>query len=232
MTDIVNVSHARLDAPASAAPFRRPRFRLARPAWWPALWACALALVTLTGCSLLAAPTSPPPLPPAAGVTAHRHMLNEGYSLFYGGALSLADATKPLLFKLETDAFQATVEAVAKYGETLVAELEHWASAHPTLEIRLYPLPEMVRRMRTLRYQQRRRLMSPALGLTGNDFERSLLQWLVQGLNKMRFFAEALVEAEPDPDLRRFMLASQVRLDALYERVTTLLEQVYYVSPA
>jgi hypothetical protein len=163
------------------------------------------------------------------GMSAERRMLSEGYSLLYHDARSFDRSEWILYGKLESDAVDALVTAVATLGGELEAELERIDRDYPGVRIDLDPLPEMEKRKRWAIGKDRAIDFAPGFGRGGREYERTVLIGLVNGINHERHLCQVMAEAEPDAGLKRFLLDARARFDRLHDRIAAHLEAEYFV---
>jgi hypothetical protein len=167
----------------------------------------------------------------ASASTHQRRVLNEGYSLLYQDAGNL-DASELILYvKAESDAMNKTVTAVAEFGGELKRDLERLAKSHRGMRLDLDPLPEMEKRKRAAISHDRARYFAPVVGHGGREYERTVLIGFWNGINHERHLCQVMAAAEPDPTLKKFLLETEKRYDALYERVDELLNKEYFRDP-
>ena len=160
-----------------------------------------------------------------------RLMLSEGYSMLYEDASNLDLAELILYVKVESDAIDNIVSAVAEIGGQLKKDLERIAKDYPGVRIDLDPLPEMEKRKRAAIAKDRAKYFAPVIGHGGREYERTVLMSFANGLNHERHLCQVMAEAEPDAGLKKFLLDTEKRYDGLYDRVTALLEKEYFKDP-
>jgi hypothetical protein len=68
------------------------------------------------------------------------------------------------------------------------------------------------------------------VGKGGREYERTVLLSFANGLNHERHLCKVMAEAEPDAGLKKFLLDTETKYDALYEAVMTLLKKEYFVA--
>lgn len=182
-----------------------------------------VATLVLTGCSEGDAARTP-----AVRLSAQRAILSEGYSLLYADAAKLDSVGMVLYVKAESQDFNDLITAVSAYGEELKHDLERIARDYPGVRIDLEPLPEMEKRKRAAIGQDRLLRFAPLAGRSRLEYERTLLGSLAGGLDHERHLCRVMAEEEPDAGLKTFLLASEKRYDALYERVMNLLNREHF----
>jgi len=160
-----------------------------------------------------------------------RLMLSEGYSMLYRDASNLDLAELILYVKVESEAMDKVVTAVAEVGGLLKKDLERIAKDYPGVRIDLDPLPEMEKRKRAAIAKDRARYFAPIVGHGGREYERTVLLGFVNGINHERHLCRVMAEAEPDASLKKFLLDAEKRYDGLYDRVIALLEKDYFKDP-
>lgn len=167
----------------------------------------------------------------ASSLSKQRQMLSEGYSILYhdAGSFDLSDLI--LYVKAESDSMNKFVTEVSEMGDQLKKDLKRIAKYYPGVRIDLDPLPEMEKRKRAAIGKDRARQFAPVVGKGGREYERTVLLSFANGLNHERHLCEVMAEAEPDAGLKKFLLETEKRYDALYERVTALLEKEYFKTP-
>lgn len=186
---------------------------------------CAVALaLACAGCA--DAPDA------AAELSDQRRMLSEGYSMLHTDASHLALVRFALYAKVESDAVDEVVSAVAGFGGELETELERIAGAYPGVRIDLQPLPVIEKRKRRAIGGDKARYFMPVVGHSGREFERTLLIALMNGINHERHLCQVMEAEEPDAGLREFLIGCRKGYDALHARIETLLEREYYKDPS
>jgi len=130
-----------------------------------------------------------------------REILNEGYSIFY-----------------------STLDGLSKFDLVFLVKSE----AEPVNEVTTLPVIEQ----RTRGGMTNDRILSfaPVVGLTGESFDRRMLQALEGTLNNLRFMAKALAEEEPEPSLKQIATTAHNRLEQLYDRVLDMLDEKYFIN--
>ena len=167
----------------------------------------------------------------AAESSKQRLALSEGYSMLYKDASTL-DLTELILYvKVESDAMDNVVTAVAEIGGQMKKDLERIARDHPGVRINLDPLPEMEKRKRAAIAKDRARYFAPIVGHGGREYERTVLIGYANGMNHERHLCQVMAEAEPDASLKKFLLDAEKRYGGLYDRVTALLDKDYFKDP-
>ena len=167
----------------------------------------------------------------APDLSKQRLVLSEGYSMLYKDSSNLDLAELILYVKVESEAMNKVVTAVAEVGGQLKKDLERIAKDYPGVRIDLDPLPEMEKRKRAAIGKDRARYFAPIVGHGGREYERTVLLSYANGINHERHLCRVMAEAEPDAGLKKFLLDAEKRYDGLYERVTALLEKEYFKDP-
>jgi len=167
----------------------------------------------------------------APDLSKQRLMLSEGYSMLYQDASNLDLAQLILYVKVESEAVDKVVAAVAEVGGQLKKDLERIAKEYPGVRIDLDPLPEMEKRKRAALSKDRARYFAPIIGHGGREYERTVLIAYANGINHERHLCQVMAEAEPDASLKKFLLDAEKRYDGLYDRANALLEKEYFKDP-
>jgi hypothetical protein len=182
------------------------------------------------GCANLGAKAEPDTAT-APDLNKQRLMLSEGYSMLYKDASNLDLAELILFVKVESEAMEKVVAAVAEVGGQLKKDLERIAKDYPGVRIDLDPLPEMEKRKRVAISKDRALYFAPIVGHGGREYERTVLISYANATNHERHLCRVMAEAEPDAGLKKFLLDAEKRYDGLYDRVTALLEKAYFKDP-
>jgi len=156
-------------------------------------------------------------------------ILNEGYSLLYGGVSGASNANKVFLVKLESAETQQVVEATTDYLAKLSGQLEQLAEDYPSLRLDLQPLPKVEKQKQSAANIARIKSFAPVTGRTGADFERTLLFTLSGGLNQFRYLAQVLAEGERSEQRRDFLENAKTQMDKHYNAMLELLSERFYV---
>ena len=166
----------------------------------------------------------------APKLSKERQVLAEGYSMLYQDARKLDASDLILLVKSESDSMKKLVNSVGEMGEKLTKDLERVAKDYPGVRIDLDPLPEMEKRKRMAVGVTRAKEFAPVVGKGGREYERTVLLSFANGLNHERHLCKVMAEAEPDASLKKFLLDTETKYDALYKAAMTLLEKEYFVN--
>ena len=159
-----------------------------------------------------------------------RQILNEGYSIFYNTVDDLTKFDLIFLVKSESEPVNEVTTAVTDYADTLKATLDRVARDYPAVNIELDPLPVIEQRTRGGVTKDRLLSFAPVVGLTGESFDRRMLQVLEGTLNQLRFMAEALADEEPEPSLKQIATTAHSRFEELYARVLNMLDEKYFIN--
>ena len=98
------------------------------------------------------------------------------------------------------------------------------------MRIDLDPLPEMEKRKRKALGAARAKEFAPVVGKGGREYERTVLLSVANGLNHERHLCKVMADAETDASLKKFLLDTETKYDALYKAAMTLLEKEYFVK--
>lgn len=196
--------------------------------------ACALLIVlagVVSGCAESAPLSKSEPRPEQkADAQNQRQILNEGYSMLYRELGDVSKVHLIFLVKSEAKPVNDVTTAVTEYADGLMKTLDRVAKDYPAVNIKLEPLPVIEQRARAALGKDHLKTFAPVVGLTGESFDRRVLQTLEGALNHLRFVAQALAEAEPEPSLKQIDTTAYNKLDELYKRVVDLLDQNYYIN--
>jgi len=179
-----------------------------------------ILLASLTaGCAHLAEPRDKTATK-APKLSKERQVLSEGYSILYQDARLFDASDLVLLVKAESDAMKKLVTSVA----------ERISKTYPGVRIDLDPLPEMEKRKRKALAMTRAKEFAPVVGKGGREYERTVLLSFANGLNHERHLCKVMAEAETDASLKKFLLDTETKYDALYEAAMNLLKKEYFVG--
>lgn len=163
-----------------------------------------------------------------AAENAQRTMLSEGYSMLYTDASHIDMIDLVLYVKLDSKEFNQVVKSIAESGEAMKHDLERIARDYPGVRIDLKPLPEMETRKRHAIAKDRMIQFAPLSGHGRQEFERTMLIGLSNGLNHESHLCRVMAEEEPDAGLKKFLLGSEKRYDDLFVMSTNLLNREYF----
>ena len=68
------------------------------------------------------------------------------------------------------------------------------------------------------------------MGLTGESFDRQMLQALECTLINLRFMAYALADEAPEPSLKQIAITADARFEQRNQRVFSLLDEKYFIN--
>ena len=159
-----------------------------------------------------------------------RQILSEGYSLLYKDLDDISKLHLIFLVKSEAKPVNDMTTAVTDYANSLKATLERVARDYPAVNIKLEPLPVIEQRARDSIGKDRIKSFAPIVGLTGESFDRRVLQSLEGALNHLRFEAKAIADEEPEPSLKQIATTAYNKLDELYNQVVDMLREKYYIN--
>ncbi len=159
-----------------------------------------------------------------------RQILNEGYSLLYNELDNLSKVHLIFLVKSESKPVNEVTAAVTEYADALKGTLDRVAKDYPAVNIKLDPLPVIEQRTREAIGKDRLLTFAPIVGLTGESFDRRVLQSLEGMLNHLRFVAKTLADEEPEPSLKQIATTAHNKLEELYKRVLDMLTEKYYIN--
>jgi hypothetical protein len=179
------------------------------------------------GCALLQADPQPQQ---KADAQNQRKILNEGYSLLYSDLASLSKVDLIFIVKSEAKPVNEVTTTVTEYAAALKGTLDRVAKDYPAVDIALDPLPVMEQRARDAITKDRILSFAPVVGLTGESFDRRMLQVLEGTLNRLRFLAKALADEEPEPSLKQIATTAHNKFEELYRRVLDMLSEKYFIN--
>jgi hypothetical protein len=180
------------------------------------------------GCAHVEKPPTAKTEAKAPALSKERQLLSEGYSILYRDAGNLDLSELILYVKAESDDMKKVVTAISEMGGDLKRDLERIARDYPGVRIDLDPLPEMEKRKRSAVAKDRAKDFAPVVGKGGREYERTVLLSYSNGLNHERHLCQVMAEAEPDAGLKKFLLDTEKKYDALYDRVMKLLATQYF----
>lgn len=154
--------------------------------------------------------------------------LSYGYGQMYKTTSGLRHLKTMLHVKVESGKVSTLIEDISGYADKLTGQLEKLDREYPALRIDDPGLPELETKRRKAVVWDQVFIMAPIVGKTGKDFERTLLLSQAGVLNNVRFLAQVIKDAEKSDQRKTFLAEAKTRLDDLYHRVVTLLEQEYF----
>jgi hypothetical protein len=195
-------------------------------------WVFLIGLALLVGgCADSTAEQKAEPRPQQkANPQNQRQILNEGYSLLYKDLDDLSKIHLIFLVKSEAKQVNDMTTEVTEYADGLKQTLERVARDYPAVNIKLEPLPVMEQRARSAMAKDRLLSFAPVVGLTGESFDRRVLQNLEGMLNELKSLANAIADEEPEPSLKQIATTAHNKLNELYERVLKMVVDNYYIN--
>jgi len=194
--------------------------------------ACALliGLAAVSGCAEDSTAQKAEPRPQNVSAQDQRQILSEGYSMLYKELDDLSKLHLIFLVKSESQPVNDVTTAVTEYADSLKATLERVARDYPAVNIKLEPLPVVEQRTRQAIGKDRVLSFAPVVGLTGESFNRRVLQTLEGTLNHLRYVAQTIADEEPEPSLKQIATTAHNKLDENYKRVLAMLNDTYFVN--
>lgn len=163
---------------------------------------------------------------------ARRVVLSEGYSMLYADASSLDLIHLILYVKIESREFEDVITEIGVFAGELKQDLERIARDYPGVHIDLVALPEMETRKRFAVGKERAIRFAPFGGHSRQEYERTVLIGMANALNHEGHLCGVMAAEEPDPGLKKFLLATQRRYRALHELAMDLLEREHFKATA
>ena len=179
--------------------------------------------------AVLAAGCASEPPPPTPAASDGHELVSEGYSLMYDAASKLKFGDELLLVKIEADPVDEIISDISTYAADLQDQFEELAERDPVVKLDLDLLPAMEVMTRDSVAGER---VPDLLSRSGKDFERLLLLTQSGTLNQSRHLARVMVDTETNPERKALWLGIQARLDHLYDRTVSLLQQDYFCNDA
>jgi hypothetical protein len=161
-----------------------------------------------------------------------RTMLSEGYSKLYASAGKLDLTDLVVYVKSEPANVEAIITAAAAFGGELKKDLERIARDYPGVRIDINVVPEIEKRTRTALAKDLGARFAPVVGRGGREYERTVLIGYAIAMAHERYLSRVMAEEEPDPGLKKFLLATEKRYNSLYDRTIALLDKEYFSNPS
>lgn len=165
---------------------------------------------------------------PATGLSHQRLILSQGYSQLHTDAGHIDLAVLVLYIKFESQEFNDVITEISRFGGELKKDLERIASEYPGVRIDLDPLPVMEQRKRLAVGWARAFRFAPFSGRGRLEYERTMLISMYNALNHESHLCQVMAEEEPDPGLKKFLLASEKRFRELSELALNLLNREHF----
>ncbi len=159
-----------------------------------------------------------------------RLILNQGYSMLYKDASSIALAKLVLVAKLESDSFDGIIKQLSDYGGELKEDLERIERNYPAVDLDLDPLPVMEQRKRFAIAKDRTIHFLPFSGASQLEYERTMLISTSNAINHEGHLCQVMADEEPDPELKKFLRSCEQGYAALYKKVMDVLNREHFVS--
>ncbi|MEQ1581815.1 MAG: hypothetical protein ABL964_14590 [Steroidobacteraceae bacterium] len=154
--------------------------------------------------------------------------LSEGYSKLYAAARKIDLTDLVLYIKSSPPNVDAIIKDAAEFGDELKKDLERIARDYPGVRIDIVVLPEIEKRARVALAKDLAQQFAPVVGKGGREYERTVLIGYAVALEHERYLSRVMAEEEPDPGLKKFLLATEKRYNSLFDRVMALLDKDYF----
>lgn len=183
----------------------------------------------MSALAVLSAGCASQPPPPTSAASDDHQLVSEGYSLMYDAASKLKFGDELLLVKIEADPVDEIINDISTYAADLQGQFEELAERDPVVKLDLKLLPAMEVMTRDSVAGER---IPDLLSRSGEDFERLLLLTQSGALNQSRHLARVMMDTDTNPERKTLWKEIQARLDHLYDRTVSLLEQDYFCNDA
>lgn len=166
---------------------------------------------------------------PVAADADTRTQLNYGYGQLYWTADKLQHIDKALWLKAERAVVDDTVSDLAQLMADHAEAMEALRAGNGPIALDDQGLPDYEVGKRMSVFTSRGLdVGTPLIGATGTAFERTLLLSLSAALNQQRHLMRVLADDEPVDAYREWLTGAESELDAIYQRVVTVLETHYF----
>jgi hypothetical protein len=182
-------------------------------------------LLTLVACSPLSDTGKPTP-----DKNAPRAELSIGYSLLYQEADGIPKLKWILMFKDKPEEMGRTTNDLISYYERLADTMQRLSKQYPAMRIDVAAMSQIEAEERKAIGADIAKDFAPLVGKTGVKFEREALLMFYDTLNEQRHLARVMVERETNPELRKFLEATNAQLEEHYATIGALLNRRYFTE--
>jgi hypothetical protein len=185
--------------------------------------AIAFAVVAATGCpvSRSAEPLSEQNMP--------RAQLSIGYTILSQEAKGIPKLKWILAFKDKPEEMGRLTHDLISYYQQLSERLQRLAKRYPAVHLDVQAMSKIESDERKAIGADQAKDFAPIAGKTGVDFEREALLMFYDALNEQRHLTGVMIDLEPDPGLKQFLITTKAQLEARYVKVGSLLDRRYFV---
>ena len=188
--------------------------------------ALSLLLMAVPACK----PTADAEAPVHAAATDDaRRALNVGYSLLYQQAIGIPKLRWLLMFKDTSRNLDTLTTALLDDYRQLAATLDDLAGKYPALRLDAETMPVLLVETRTAIGLDLAKEIAPLTGDSGRRFERALLLTFYNALDEQRHLVGVMIEREPEPGLKQFLVTTRAQLDRRRREIGKLLERRYFL---
>lgn len=165
---------------------------------------------------------------PANSSDAPRAQLDIGYSLLYQEANGIPKLKWIVMFKDKHDDLSEIVNGLLDYYQQLAGSMEKLSKQFPSMRIDVPPMSGVEADLRKAMGVDQAKDFAPVIGKTGIEFERELLLTFYNALDEQRHLVGVMIEREPDPALKSFLIKTTEQLEARHRKVEALLNRRYF----
>ena len=165
---------------------------------------------------------------PEPGRNDPRAQLSIGYSLLYEEADGIPKLKWLLMFKDKSADMGRLTKDLLGYYQQLAENLRRLSKEYPALRIDTQPMSRIEGDTRKAMGEDAAKDFAPVIGKSGVDFEREALLMFYNALNEQRHLVGVMVELEPDPGLKKFLVTTKAQLEARHAKVGDLLNRRYF----
>ena len=155
-------------------------------------------------------------------------ILSEGYSQLYEATGALQYLDKALLVKVESEEIGKLADDASTYFASLRDRLDQLGEDYSGLNLDKTGLPIIERKKRSAASTDRLKSVTPLTGLSGGEFERTLLLTLSGAFNQLQYLAIVMQEEEKSGARKRLLKDMEKNFRKLYDQDVELLERVYF----
>jgi uncharacterized protein (DUF2164 family) len=157
-----------------------------------------------------------------------QQQLNYGYALMYQAFDSFQALNHALTLKKEAQQVNDAIKDLTDITKNFKTKLDELKKDYPNLDFEKTGRPKVLEKKGKAQGKDRLSEYLPLVGLTGKEYERSLVLFLSFALNELKFISQELGNMETNEGLKKFLNTIQSEMTRLEDRMVKLLNEKYF----
>ncbi len=150
------------------------------------------------------------------------------YAVVYNAFDDFKWLERLLMLKMESKEVHDVVEDLSDTGKKIKERLDELQKGYPNLSFEDKDRSEVSKHKGKLQTEDRLKSFLPLVGKQGPDFERSLLLFVANTTNELKYRLQALADLEKNPSLKRFDEDMHDQAMRLEDRALKILNEKHF----